>query len=68
VREKVSWKQPKQIVNVRLTQEQRNRIRDRVESSTLLDESKFIRLALEFAFRHRLGDMIAVVEGKAYEG
>jgi hypothetical protein len=57
-------KTTKQIVNVRLTPEQVKRINDRIAGSSLLDQSKFIRLAVEWLLVNDLGEVIAILEAR----
>jgi len=54
-------KSPKQVVPVRLTVEQRKRIKAIVDRSNLLDESKFIRLAVDFLLQHDVGEVMAAM-------
>ena len=51
-------KQIKRVVCIRLSEEQHDEIKAKVEGSTLLDVSKFVRAAIEFALQH---DMAAVI-------
>lgn len=54
-------KEAKQVVPVRLTVEQRGRIAAIVSNSSILDESKFIRLAIDFTLEHNIGEVIALM-------
>lgn len=54
-------KNPKQVVPVRLGVEQRQRIAEVVKHSSILDESKFIRLAIDFTLEHNIGEVIALM-------
>ena len=51
-------KQTKKIVSIRLTEEQHDEIRAKVSGSTLLDVSKFVRAAIEFALQHDISEVI----------
>ena len=54
-------KQTKKVVCIRLTKAQHEEIKAKVEGSTLLDVSKFVRAAIEFALQHDIGDVINAV-------
>ena len=48
-------------MSIRLTETQHEEIKAKVENSTLLDVSKFVRAAIEFALQHDIGDVINAV-------
>lgn len=55
-------KEQKQVVPVRLAPSQRERIKAKINGSTLLDESKFIRLAIEWLLLYDVGEVLAIME------
>ena len=61
-------KPTKQIVNVRLTPEQCQRIHKHVKHSSILDQSKFIRLAVDWLLlaceQGDLGNVIETLESR----
>lgn len=48
----------KQIVNIRLRPDQQKRINRIVAGSTLLDTSKYVRLAVDWLLMSDLGDVL----------
>jgi hypothetical protein len=52
---------PKKIVNIRLRQDQEQRILDIVERSAILDTSKFVRIAVDWLLMSDIGEVISKI-------
>jgi hypothetical protein len=51
----------KRIVNIRLRQDQEERINAIVERSAILDTSKFVRIAVDWLLRSDIGEVIKTI-------
>jgi hypothetical protein len=49
------------ITNVRLSPEQETKIKSAVEGSSILDKSKFIRLAVDWLLVSNIGEVLAAL-------